>query len=540
MAKAPASQGGWSGDRSAAGGGSPWIVASVVSISTFMEVLDTSIANVSLRHIAGGLSATYDEATWVITTYLIANAITIPLSSWLSSVVGRKRYYMISVAGFGLASLLCGMAPNLTMLILARALQGLAGGGLQPTTQAILVDTFPPQRRGSAMALFGLTVILAPTIGPTLGGWITDNLSWHWIFLINVPVALLSLTLVQILITEPPALENARKAKIARGLRLDFIGFGLIALGLGALEFTMDRGNREDWFTSPLICASAVIAVIALISFVIRELTTNEPLLNLRLFGIRNYAIANGLILIVGVILFGTIQFLPQLLQQVLGYTSTATGLAMTAGGLITIFIMPLSGILANKVQPRFLLLLALVIETYALWRLIHIDAQISFTYAAEMRVWIAMGIPFLFVPLSNAAYVGLPSDQSSQASSMLSISRNLGGSMGISLVQTYLAQRQQFHQSRLVEGLNPLNPNFQAGTAQMGHVIQGLGVNPGDSQGVVLGQLYGQVIREAGMLSYIDVFKLLAIIVGCTAPLVLFLKTNPAGPAAAPAGGAE
>ncbi len=398
------------------------------------------------------------------------------------------------------------------------------------------------------MALFGLTVILAPTIGPTLGGWITDNLSWHWIFLINVPVALLSLTLVQILITEPPALEEARKAfKIARGpAARPTSGFGLIAVGLGALEFTMDRGNRLDWFTSPTGSASlpwSLSPIFALIGFVVITGARSpfyEPLLNLRLFGNRNYAIANGLILIVGVILFGTVQFLPQLLQEVLGYTSTATGLAMTAGGVITIFIMPLSGILANKVQPRLLLLLALVIETYALWRLIHINAQISFTYAAEMRVWIAMGIPFLFVPLSNAAYVGLPPDQSSQASSMLSISRNLGGSMGISLVQTFLAQRQQFHQSRLVEGLNPLNPNFQEGTARMGHLVQGLGVNPGDSQGVVLGQLYSQVIREAGMLSYIDVFKLLAIIVGCVAPLVLFLKTNPAGPAVAPAGGAE
>src|ERR1700760_86987 len=262
MSEASARPGGWSADRSAAGGGNPWIIASVVSISTFMEVLDPPIANVALRHIAGGLSATYDEATWVLTSYLIANAITVPISAWLSSVVGRKRYYLMCVAGFGIASALCGLAPNLTFLILARILQGLAGGGLQPTTQAILVDTFPPQRRGLALALFGLTVILAPTIGPTLGGVITDNLSWRWIFFINLPVAALSLFLVSTVIVEPPALEKERQAKIDRGLRLDVIGFAFIAIGLGALEYTMDRGQRLDWFSDPGICIAAVLAVV--------------------------------------------------------------------------------------------------------------------------------------------------------------------------------------------------------------------------------------------------------------------------------------
>ena len=534
MAGAPGK--GWSDARSAAGGHSPWLIASVVSISTFMEVLDTSIANVALRHIAGGLSATYDEATWVLTSYLIANAITIPVSSWLSGVIGRKRYYMMCVAAFGCASLLCGLAPNLTFLILARIIQGLAGGGLQPTTQAILVDTFPPEKRGSALALFGLTVILAPTIGPTLGGFITDNFSWHWIFLINVPVALFSLVMVQMVINEPKALEDERKARIAKGLRIDALGFFFIALGLGALEVTTDRGQRDDWFSSPLICISAMLAVFGLAAFVVRELTAEEPLLNLRLFKNRNYALANLIIMIVGVILFGTIQFLPQLLQQVLGYTATTTGLAMTAGGLATLLVMPLSGILSNKVQPRYLLAIGLAIETYAMWRLTNLTAEISFSYAAQMRVWIAMGIPLLFVPLSNAAYVGLPPDQSSQASSMLSISRNLGGTMGISLVQAFLAQRQQFHQSRLVEGLNPLNPNFQTGLAQMSQTIAGQGAAPGDLQSTALGRLYGTVVREAGILSYIDTFWLLAIFVGCVAPLVFLLNTSSVGPKKAPA----
>ncbi|HEY3951470.1 DHA2 family efflux MFS transporter permease subunit [Phenylobacterium sp.] len=527
MSEAPAQAGGgWSAARSAAGGGNPWIIASIVSISTFMEVLDTSIANVALRHIAGGLSASYDEATWVLTSYLIANAITVPISSWLSGVIGRKRYYMICVAGFGIASALCGMAPSLTLLVLARVVQGLAGGGLQPTTQAILVDTFPPQKRGLALALFGLTVILAPTIGPTLGGVITDDLTWRWIFLINLPVAALSLFLVGTILVEPKALEKERKARIARGLRLDVIGFAFIALGLGALEYTMDRGQRLDWFSDATICVTAALALVGIAAFIIRELTTDEPLLNLRLFKSRNYAIANLMIMAVGMILFGTTQFLPQLLQEVLGYTATNTGYAMTAGGAVTLLVMPLTGVLTNKVPARWLLALGMGMETYAMWRLTHINGDISFGYAAMMRVWIAAGIPFLFVPLSNAAYVGLPPDQSSQASAMLSIFRNLGGTLGISTVQTFLAQREQFHQSRLVEHLQPLNPNFQALSAQVGQTLKGLGVAPAQVDGVRMGQLYQQVTKQAQLLSYMDVFWVLTIFVGCVTPLVFFLRT--------------
>ncbi len=532
-------KGGWTGERSAAGGGNPWIVASVVSISAFMEVLDTSIANVSLTHIAGGLSASYDEATWVLTSYLVANAITIPVSSWLSSVVGRKRYYMICVAGFGTASLLCGMAPNLTWLIFARILQGLAGGGLQPSTQAILVDTFPPAKRGSAMALFGLTVILGPTLGPTLGGVITDNFSWHWIFLINGPVALLSLFLVGTLIVEPKVLQDERKARLASGLRFDFLGFFLIALGLGSLEITMDRGQTDDWFSNPLISTTACLAVIGLIGFVIRELMAKEPLLDIRLFKNLNYALCNGLILIVGVILFGTVQFLPQFLQQVMGYTATTTGFAMTEGGIITLFLMPLSGVLSNKLQPRLLIGLALAIEAFAMWRMTGVNGQISFSYAAEMRMWIAAGIPFLFVPLSNAAYVGLPANKTGQAAAMLNMSRNLGGTLGISLVQTFLAQREQFHQARLVGGLNGLNPAYQAGLARITQALIGRGFSPANARGGALAKLYQEVQRQAAVLSYVEVFWLLAVIVACAAPVVFLLRTNPSGPAAAAPGGA-
>jgi DHA2 family multidrug resistance protein len=332
------------------------------------------------------------------------------------------------------------------------------------------------------------------------------------------------------LIVEPQALIDDQKRRIAEGLKLDILGFAFIATALGMLEITMDRGEQDDWFSSPMICAAAIIAVISAIAFLIREFTVKDPLLNLRLFKQRNYAMANLVILVVGVILFGTIQFLPQLLQQVLGYTATNTGLAMTAGGAVTLIVMPLSGILSNKVQPRYLLALGLAIEAFALWRLTGISDQVSFGYAAGMRVFIAMGIPFLFVPLSNAAYVGLPPDQSSQASAMMSISRNLGGSIGISLVQTFLVHRQQFHQSRMVEGLNPLNPNYTQHMNEITATITAQGQPAARASQIAVGQLYGQVMKESALISYIDVFWLLTIIVGLVAPMVFLLKTSPSG----------
>jgi DHA2 family multidrug resistance protein len=529
MARGPRRDG-WNGERSAAPPGSnPWIIASVVSLATFMEVLDTSIANVALRHIAGGLAASYDEATWVLTSYLIANAITVPITGWMSEAIGRKRYYMICVAGFAAASLVCGLAGNLTMLVLARIVQGLAGGGLQPTTQSILVDTFPPERRGSAIALFGLTAILAPTIGPTLGGYITDHASWHWIFLINVPVGIFALVMVQVLIVEPPALQAERRAFLARGLHLDVVGFALIALGLGSLEYTMDRGQRLDWFHSQTIWITAVIAGVCLVGFVIWELCVEEPLLDLRLFKNRNYAISNVLIMIVGVILFGTTQFLPQFLQEVMGYTATQAGLAMTVGGFVTILVMPIAGLLSNRVQPRWLMSVAMVVEIYAMYRQTTLNSSIPFIYAAEMRLWVAVALPLLFVPITNAAYVGLRPDQTGQASAMLNVFRNLGGTFGISLVQTFLAQRQQFHQARLVEHLHPLNANFNQALARIAQVLHSQGIPQAAARQAALRQLYSGVTTQAAVLSYVEVFWVLTVFMVCVTPLVFFLKASPA-----------
>jgi DHA2 family multidrug resistance protein len=526
----------WTPARSAAGTDSPWLVASVISISAFMEVLDTSIANVSLRHIAGATASSYDQATWVLTSYLIANAIVIPLSAWLSEVVGRKRYYMISVALFSLASLCCGLAPTLTFLILARILQGVAGGGLQPVTQAMLVDTFPPEKRGQALAMFGLTVILAPTIGPILGGTITDNFSWHWIFLINVPIGAISLVLVQLFVHEPPLLIEERKRRWERGIRLDVRGAVLIAAALGFLEITTDRGEREDWFASPLIRFSSVTAAVSFIGFIICELCCSEPLLDMRLFRNLNFAVATLVIMIVGVILFGTTQFLPQLLQETLGYTATEAGKAMTLGGVATLIMMPFAGVLTGRVQPRILMGIALIVEAAALWNMTRFTTDISFMTAAMGRVWQAIGIPFLFVPLTAAAFVGLPPHRTNQASAMLNVARNLGGSIGISLVQSLLARRQQVHQSRLVESINPLNLNYTDALDTATRTLMAQGLSRAEASQVAVGRIYQNVLQQASMMAFIDCFWVLMIFVALVFPTVMLLKRSPVHHAPRPA----
>ncbi|MBE7217899.1 MAG: DHA2 family efflux MFS transporter permease subunit [Caulobacteraceae bacterium] len=511
--------------RSAAGGRNPWLIALVVSIATFMEVLDTSIANVALDHIAGGLAVSYDESTWVLTSYLVANAIIIPASGWLASVLGRKNYYMLSVLVFTIASFLCGIANSLTFLILARVLQGAAGGGLQPTSQSMLVDSFPAKQRGLAVTVFAFPVILAPAIGPTVGGWITDNINWNWIFLINVPVGAIALFLVQTLITEPPVLQEETKTLRRTGLRFDGVGFALIGLGLGALEIFADRGQRDDWFSSTMITTACICAAVGIVGFVIWELVKKkDTLLDLTLFTNRNFSICMMIMTVVGVVLYGTTQFLPQLLQQVLGYTATNAGLAMTVGGIATIVVMPLVGFLSSRVEARWLLGFGLVVEALALLNMCGLDTTLSFWDASFARVWQAAGLPFLFIPLTSAAYVGIKPGQTSQASALLNVFRNLGGTIGISSVQTLLAQREQFHQARIVETLNPLNPIYVSSIRTLrGMLATRLGSVGADR--AALASLYGRVNRQAAMLSYIDVFWGLMWFVAIVTPLVLLLR---------------
>jgi DHA2 family multidrug resistance protein len=534
MSEAGAHQG-WTPERSVAGNRSPWSIVGVISIATFMVVLDTSIANVALAHIAGSLSASYDEATWVITSFLIANAIIIPISGWLADVIGRKRYYMMSVALFTIASLVCGLSSSLTMLVIARIVQGIGGGGLTPVEQSMLVDTFPPEKRGAAFAAYGVVVIVGPIFGPTLGGWITDNFSWNWVFLINVPIGILSLILVSIFVDEPEAVRRRSKEMRAGGLKVDIVGFALVALALGCLEVTLDRGQREDWFSSPLISSCAAISVVAFVIFIPWEWNHDDPIVRIRMYGRRNFAIANVLLLMMGVIIFGSTQFIPQLLQEVLGYTATDAGLALTAGGVATLMMMPLAGFLTGKVDPRILIGTAFSIQVIALWNMSHLNTQMSFHDAAVARMIQSVGLPFLFVPVTNVAYIGLRPDESNQASALMNVSRNLGGTFGISLVQTLLAQRAQIHQAQYVETLNPLNPNYAHGIQQITHALISHGVPQAQASKMAVGLLYRQLQQQAGMLSYVDAFHILMVVIACALPLILLMQ----GPGKQKSGGA-
>jgi len=510
----------WTPSRSAAGPYSPWLIVSIISLPTFMEVLDTSIANVSLNHIAGGLSISEDQATWVLTSYLVANAIIIPISGWLSDAIGRKRYFMISIALFTISSFLCGIAPNLTTLVLARVFQGVGGGGLAPVEQSILADTFPPNKRGMAFAAFAIVVVVGPIFGPTLGGYITDHASWHWIFLINVPVGIAALFLTEVFVDEPEAIRQDRARLLKRGLRIDYIGVLLIAIGLGFLEITFDRGERKDWFSSGLIVTSATVSVVALIALVIWELNHDDPVIDLKLLKNRNFSLTILVMAVTGMILFGTTQLIPQMLQQVLGYSAMDAGLALTAGGLATLVMVPIAGRLADKVDVRFLLFPALLIQAAALWNMSHLNADMSFGDAATARLYQSIGLPFLFIPINAVAYVGLPQTKTAQASSLLNVFRNLGGTLGISVSQTMLASSIQRHQSVLVERLNPLDPNYNEWIAKASHLFGG---GPGN-QGA-LAMLYQQVQRQASMLAFLDVFRALMIVVIVVSPVALLMR---------------
>jgi len=512
---------GWSDARSAAGRHNPWLIVAIISMATFMEVLDTSIANVSLSHIAGGLSATQDEAAWVLTSYLVSNAVIIPLSGWLADMIGRKRYYMISVALFALSSFLCGMAPSLGFLIAARVFQGVGGGGLAPSEQSILADTFPPEKRGQAFAAYGVVVVVGPILGPTLGGWITDNIGWHWIFLINVPVGIVSLILVHSFLCEPEALKKERAEKLKRGVRIDYVGFALVALGLGFLELTLDRGERDDWFASGFITFAAIMSGVSLVLLVLWEFAHRDPVVNLRLMRNRNFAITWLFMVTTGFVLFGTTVLIPQFLQQVMGYNATNAGLALTTGGLATLLAMPLTGLLTGRIDTRAQLIPALLMQVFALYLMSGWSSDISYGDASLARLISAAGLPFLFIPINTAAYVGLPPDQTNQASALLNVARNLGGTLGIAIAQAMLIERGQAHQDRIVEQLNPLNPNYTEGLAAIGRALGGAATES-EAQ---LGVLYQQVQRQAAALSYIDVFHTFMIVVLILIPLAFFVR---------------
>src|SRR6516164_2774767 len=502
----------------------PWVVAMTVTLATFMEVLDTSIANVALPHIAGNLGATPDESTWVQTSYLVSNAIILPMGAWLSTRIGRKRFYMTCVVLFTLSSMLCGLATTLPMLVLFRVMQGLGGGGLGPSEQAILADTFAPEQRNMGFAIYGMAIVVAPAIGPTLGGWITDNYSWHWIFFINVPIGIISLVLVHWLVDEPETLERERHARLAGGLKVDWIGLALIAITLGSLEVVLDRGQIEDWFKSDTIIFFTALAAASFLLFLPWEINHEEPIVELRLLARRQFGMAFFVMLMVGAILFGSNQIMPQLLQTAFPYTAMLSGLAMMPGGLAMLVLMPVAGQVTGRFQPKYLITFGLIGIALSMWYSTTLTPNASFDYFAWVRISQMIGLPFLFIPINTVAYDGLPPDKANQASALMNVARNLGGGIGISLANVVLYQRTQFHQARLVENTVPSSPAFQSTLQQMTHYFTAHGVSAADAAGKAMA-LMGQIINtQATILAYIDVFHLCAITAALMIPLVLVL----------------
>jgi DHA2 family multidrug resistance protein len=498
----------------------PWAIAMTVTLATFMEVLDTSIANVALPHIAGNLSAGQDAATWILTSYLVSNAVVLPLSGWLASRFGRKRFYMSCVALFTVSSLLCGLAPNLTMLIVCRILQGAGGGGLQPSEQAILADTFPEEKRGMAFAVYGMAVVLAPAIGPTLGGFITDNASWRWLFFINVPVGIVSLVLSHRLVEDPP------HARARAGMRVDYVGISAIVLAFGALQYVLDKGERDDWLGSPAIVTMMVASAGSLIFAIVWELRQKEPVLDLRLFANRNFALAFAMMFMLGVALYGAIVLVPLYLQTVMGYSAERAGMVLSPGGVLVIFLLPLVGRLLSKIDARWLVGFGFAATGLALAHMTVLYPGISFRTAVMLRLYQSIGLPFLFVPINTLAYVGAPPEKSNQISAMANLARNLGGGVGISIATTLIARRAQLHQTILAAHATRYDGAFRALaerlTAQLG------------AHGA-LARLYGLVEREAVTLAYIDTFWALAVVSVLMVPFVFLLRAPRRG-ATAPA----
>ncbi len=508
----------------------PWIIALTVTLATFMEVLDTSVANVALPHIAGSLSAGQDESTWILTSYLVSNAIVLPMSGWVSSMIGRKRFYMSCVALFTVSSILCGLAPSLGMLIFFRVLQGAGGGGLQPSEQAILADTFPPAKRGMAFAVYGMAVVLAPAIGPTLGGWITDNFSWRWIFFINIPVGLISLFLTNMLISDPPYLQNEKR----KGFRIDYIGMGLLALGLGTLQVILDKGQRDDWFESHFIVILSVISVTALLTVIVWEWFHKDPIIDLHLFKERSFAIGNLLMFMVGFALLSSTVLLPLFTQTLLGYTAEEAGFALLPGGFAILLVMPLVGFLLSRYDARRLLLFGLAMLSFSLFNMTRFDLTVDFHTVVMARVFQAVGLAFLFVPINTAAYAFIPKEKNNAASSLINLARNIGGSVGISLVTTGLARRAQFHQNQLVDRVHPGNPGFQAMLNSATHLLVARGSSPYQASRQAYGLVNGLVQQQAVMLAYIDNFWLLGLAVLLIIPLVFLMKkVKPGSPLA-------
>ncbi len=501
----------------------PWMIAIVVTLAAFMEILDTTIVNVSLPHIAGSVSASYDDATWALTSYLVANGIVLPISGFIGRVIGRKRYFLICIAMFTISSFLCGTSTSLGELIMFRLMQGFFGGGLQPNQQSIILDTFEPAQRGKAFGVVAIAVIFAPVIGPTLGGWITDNYSWRWIFFINIPVGIFAFFAVTALVEDPPWVKRAR----ASVRDFDYVGLGFIALGLGSLQIMLDRGEDDDWFGSPLIVTCAVLAVLGIVGAVLWLTTAKKPIVSLRVFGDRNFAVGSVMIFGIGAILYSGAVLIPQLAQQRLGYTATLAGLVLSPGALLILVMIPLVGRVLPYIQTRYIIGFGFFTLGCAYGYAHGVTPDATFGTLALIRASQTIGLAFLFVPTSAITYATVPRALNGDASSLYVMLRNVAGSIGISLATAGITERTQVRQSYLAEHLNPFNPAFNDYLAQTQQSLMTMGRNAGEASSQALGMALQTLNQQAAVLAYRDVFAYCAIAAFCIVPITFLFEAR-------------
>ena len=512
----------------------PWVIAVVVAMAAFMEVLDTTIANVVLPYIGGALAVSSDEASWVVTTYLVANAVALTSSSYLARRLGRKRFFLICVALFTISSVLCGLAWNLQSLLLFRIMQGLGGGGMVPVAQSILADTFPPEKRGQAFAMFGLAVVVAPVVGPTLGGYLADNVGWEWCFLVNGPIGVLLMALVWMILPQSASEEEERRKLKKQGLRFDLIGFVLVAVFLGSLEVILDRGLEDDWFGSTFIVTMTLICALAFALMIPWEFTRKNPVIDLRMVATRQFGACFVVMLMAGAILLATTQILPLLVQQNFGYTATWAGLMLSPGGVVTMIMVFLCGRLLGFVQPKYLIAAGGLIVAAAMWGLTCLYGDVTFSYFAWSRIYVGIGLPLILIPVLTASYAGVPPGKTDQASALINAARNIGGSIGISLSTNVLAHRSQFHQSRLVENVTPSDPEYQDTLRKVTEYFTMQGSSHEHAHRQAIEWIGQQVQLQASFLAFIDVFWTLMLLGLAIVPLALMLRNIKLGKASA------
>jgi DHA2 family multidrug resistance protein len=506
-------------------GTSPWLIAVLVAVAAFMEVLDTTIANVALPYIAGGMGVSDDEASWIVTTYLVSNAVILTASPFLARLLGRKRFFLICLALFTASSVLCGFAWNLQSLLIFRVMQGLGGGGMVPVSQSILADSFPPEKRAQGFSLFGVAVVVAPVVGPTLGGWLSDNLSWHWCFLINGPVGLVAIALIAVILRESPAATAERLRLRQQAGGFDFLGFMLVATFLGALEIMLDRGLEDDWFASKFILKAAVVCILAFSLMIPWEMSRRNPMIDLRMVATRQFGACFLVMLATGAILLATTQFLPELVQLDFGYTATWAGLVLSPGGLVTMAMMFIVGRLSTRIQPKYLIAAGAMIVALSMYDLTNVYGDVDFWFFAHSRMLLGVGLPMIFLSITAASYDGIPPDKTDQASALINAARNTGGSLGVSIVANVMAHREQFHQSRLIEHAVPSSIQYQDTLRRVMSYFAAHGSSLAEARQQAIAWIGQQVQLQSSLLASIDVFWTLMLISLAAVPLALVLN---------------